>query len=264
MKSRNLHPALGTALAALLVLFASAALAQDDTKATPSMDASGTVATLWVMWPKSGQEQQFEAAIKEHAAWRKTAGEGFTWQIYQPVVGSDLNHYVVRSGEHTWKDMDTQAAWSMQAKADAAFNGSVGPYLDRAEHYFSETDTKHSHWIESPDYKYYGVSSYSMKPGTYADRMDAMSKIQKAVDDEKWPYAYEISHSIGGKGTMDIVTPMKSYAEMAEPDPSLMSILAKSLGSEAAAAATMKQFGGTIESTEYTVYAHRPDLSTPK
>lgn len=262
MSNSRLKPALHALLTTILLMFCTtAAWAQADKKA---MDAEGTVATIWKIWAKSGQEPQFEAALKKHAAWRKSAGEKFVWRIYQPVVGSDLGYYIIRSGSHFWKDMDANEAWAMQAKAGEAYNNEVGPFTERAEHYFAERDTKHGNWIESPDYKYYSVTHFSTKPGTYADRMAALDKIQKAVDDEKWPYPYSIAYTIGGSGGMSIVTPMKSYADMADPDPSLMKILAKSLGSESDATETMKSFSGTYKSTENTIYMYRADLSTPQ
>jgi hypothetical protein len=265
MKIRHLHRTMTMVLTALLLMFvATSAFAEDTKKTDKAMDAPGNIATAWLIWPKAGQSSQFEAAIKKYAAWRKTAGESFHWNIYQPVVGKDLGYYVIRSGQHNWKDMDTNAAWEMKADANGEYDRQVGPYTERAEHFFGESDPKHSHWIESSDYKYFGVSSYQKVSGTYAAREEALNKIQKAVDDEKWPYPYEISDVIGGDNHMQIVTPMKSYADMADPDPSLMKILAKSLGSEEAAAATMKQFGSTVERSSYTIYVHRADLSTPK
>ncbi len=261
MKVRYL-PAVSAALLTLLFAFAGSSGVVAAEAATK--EAPGTVASVWVIWPKEGKESEFEAAIKAHAAWRKTAGEGFNWSIYQPVVGSDLGFYLIRSGEHHWKDFDAQAAWSEQSKADQKYQEQAGAYTARAEHYFAETDAEHSHWIDSKDYKYFGVTAFYLKSGMRGDRMDALNKIQKAVVDAKWPYPYEISNGIGGKEPMFVVTPMKSYADMADPDPSLMKVLAKSLGSDAQAAATMKRFGGTIDHTNYTIYAYRPDLSTPK
>ncbi|MGB0134837.1 hypothetical protein [Dokdonella sp.] len=265
MSSLNLKSALRTLLvSAMLMCCTTAAWAQADKKAKPAMQTQGAIATVWMFWPKAGQGPQFEAAIKKHAAWRKSAGEKFVWSIYQPIVGSDLGYYVVRSGRHEWEELDANEAWGMQAKADDAFNTTVNPFVDRAEHYFSELDHKHSNWIESPDYKYYSVSNYSAKPGMYGDRREALDKIQKAVIDEKWAYSYSIAHTMGGSGGFSIVTPMKSYAEMADPDPSLMKILAKSLGSESEATSTMKQFSSTINGSETTIYVRRADLSTPE
>jgi hypothetical protein len=63
---------------------------------------------------------------------------------------------------------------------------------------------------------------------------------------------------------MIFVMPFRSYAEMAEPEPSMMQVLAEALGSKEAAAAAMKQFGGSFARESYTVYRLRADLSTPK
>jgi hypothetical protein len=49
---------------------------------------------------------------------------------------------------------------------------------------------------------------------------------------------------------------------MADPDPSVRSVLTKALGSDDAASATLKQFGTSFDSDEYTVFTVRPDLST--
>jgi hypothetical protein len=261
MKARYLQPVLAVVLALVTMLAASPVGAAEKAAAKP---APGDVASIWVIWTKDGQTRQFEQAIKDYAAWRKSAGEAFSWQIYQPVAGSDMTHYVIRSGEHHWKDMDTNEAWSMQQQAGSRFDEKVGPYVKRYEHYFTEADSKHSHWIDSKDYRYFGVSHYQFKPGTRTTVQDVMDKVQKAVVDEKWPYPYEIESVIGGRGGTNIVEPMKSYADMADPDPSLAAILAKSLGSKQAATAAMTRFGTSIEDYRFTLYVYRPDLSTPK
>lgn len=260
MKVHYLDPVRACVLLLAMMLIGASALAAEP---ATTKDAPGNIATTWVFWVKDGQARQFEAAIKAHAAWRKSAGESLVWSIYQPVVGSDLDHYVVRSGQHHWKDFDANQAWSNEHHATDKFNQDVGPYVKRMEHYFDQDDMEHSHWIDSPDYKYFGVSHYQFKPGTRAAVNDVMDKVQKAVVKENWPYSYSISEAIGGTGGMDIVSPMKSYAEMADPDPSLMKLLTKSLGSKEAAAAAMNRFSTSIEHDTYTVYAYRPDLSTP-
>ncbi len=233
-------------------------------KKAAAADAPGTVATTWVFWPKAGEEKAFEQAIKTHAAWRKQAAEGFEWAVFQPIVGSDLSFYVIRSGSHQWKDFDANQAWEEKSNAGEAFEKQMGKLVARSEHYFSDTDTKQSHWIDSKDYKFFSVTSYFLKPGTAGERRDAISKITKAVVDEKWAYPYSISHVIGGKEPMQVVSPTKDYAGMADAEPSLMKVLSKSLGSDTAAAETMKQFGSSIDHMDTTIYRYRPDLSTPK
>lgn len=256
-----------TFTALLLALFAlnitSTSTAAADNKAA-GMEEMGKIATMWLIWPKAGDEMKFENALKQHAAWRKNAGENMDWQMYQPIVGKDLGYYAIRSNSHHWKDFDANATWHKSAKADEAFNRDVGPYVDRAEHYFEETDVENSHWIESDDYRYFGVTEYSLKSGAGADRTDAIKKIHKAVTDAKWPYGYAISQPIGGENRMTVVVGYKSYADMADPDPSMAKVLTTSLGSEDAAKATLKQFGSSVEGSNYMVVEHRADLSTPK
>ena len=255
----------GLLITLLLALFAFAiAPGSAAEKKAAGTEETGDISTTWLMWPKAGDGAKFESALKQHAAWRKSAGEGFDWRIYQPVVGQDLGYYVVRSTSHHWKDFDAQAEWGKTAKADEAFGRDVGPFLERTEHYFDETDVKDSHWIESDDYRYFGVTDYAPKSGTGADREDAIKKIHKAVTDAKWPYGYMIEYAIGGADQMSVIVGFKSYADMADPDPSMAKVLATSLGSEDAAKATLKKFSSSVEGSSYTVYEFRPELSTPK
>ena len=186
MKGRYRFATLTGMLALIFLLVSGTTAVAADNPAAKS--ARGTIASMWIIWPKPGQAREFEAGIKAHAAWRKTAGEGFNWSIYQPVVGSNLDFYVIRSEGHTWKDMDSEEAWSEKAKADEQYEKQAGQYSMRTEHYFSEDDNEHSHWIESKDYKYFAVNTYFPKPGMRGERMGALNKIQKAITDEKWPY----------------------------------------------------------------------------
>ncbi len=259
MKARRCRSALVALLALVFVLLPGvAAIAAD--KPAPKA-AAGNIADRWVLWPKPGEAKAFEAGVREHAAWRKKAGEPFTWVMYQPIAGSDLTYYVIRSDNHAWKDFDAEEAWSTKAKAEEAYQQQLGMHVAREEHYYEETDTAHSHWIDSKDYKYVGVTSWRLKPGARGDLMAALDKIQKAITDAKWPYPYRLAWLIGGDDRLRVVTPMKSYAEMADPDPSVRALLAKSLGSDDAAGATLKQFGGALEDTQFTVFAYRPDLA---
>jgi hypothetical protein len=260
MKAHRCRPALVAMLALLFVLLPGITAAADK---SVSKTATGNIADRWVLWPKAGQTKEFEAALKAHAVWRKKAGEPFSWVMYQPIAGIDLTYYVVRSDNHQWKEFDAEDGWSTKAKADEAYEQQLGVHVARVEHFFEETDTAHSHWVESKDYKYVGVTSMRLKSGTRGEMMAALDKIQKAIIDEKWPYPYRLAWLIGGEDRLRIVVPMKSYAEMADPDPSVRKVLAKSLGSEDAAGATLKQFSGSFEDEQYTVFAYRPDLSAP-
>ncbi|HET6805618.1 MAG TPA: hypothetical protein VFH59_09290 [Frateuria sp.] len=250
------------ALAAMLA-FGSILSAGGARAAAPATAASaGNIASVWIIWPKDGQARPFETALKTHAAWRKQNGEGFAWSIYQPVVGEDLGFYVIRSEQHTWQQIDADETWEREHGA-AEFDREAGRYVKRVEHYFNKADAEHSHWIQSRDYKYFGVYDFQTKPEGREGVEDAIAKVHAAVEAARWPYPYEIDTPIGGRGGLLIVEPMKSYADMAEPNPSLMSVLARSLGSKESAKETMDKFDRGIEKSTYTIYLYRPDLSTP-
>jgi hypothetical protein len=248
----------------LALLLALTALALASTWAQGEEQTPGDVAEVWVLWPKPGHGPDFERVMKEYAAWRKQAGEPFSWQAFQPIIGDDLTYFAFRSDNHHWKDLDVNQAWLAQAGATAKYYEIVAPHTARIVRHLVAIDRKHSYWTDSPDYRYYGVSSMQVRPGAYGEVMGALGKIHKAAVDASWPHAWAIGNVIGGEGGMQVVFPYKSFAGMDEPDPSFMQVLAKSLGSEDAARALMRQLGGSFEGERYTIYVHRPDLSTPE
>lgn len=222
------------------------------------------IGSRWVIANKRGQSKAFENGLKQLLAWRKSAGDPFVWEVYAPVVGDDLGFYVIRSGDHAWADMDGENDWAVKHDAGARYRQDVGPHAVREEHYFGQTVAKYSHWTDSDDYRYYAVTNYRFKPGTSDAVKDVLEKVHKAVTEQKWPYSYLVRYQIGGSGGMSIIEPMKSFADMADPSPSLKEVLARSLGSKKAAGELFDKFAAAVEKHSFTVYVYRPDLSTPK
>jgi hypothetical protein len=140
----------------------------------------------------------------------------------------------------------------------------VGAHVGHIEHYLGEFDPAHSHWLENDAYRYYGVTSVTIRPGTHGQMLQALDRIHGALVAQKWPRSWAIEMTIGGDGGMVIVQPYTDYAGMAEPEPGFFAVLAQALGSPEAAGTALSQLGQTFESESYTVYQFRPDLSTPK
>lgn len=222
------------------------------------------IATEWLIWSKRDQSKAFQAALKQHVAWRKSAGDPFEWQVYQPVLGDDLGYYLIRSGNHAWADMDRERDWAEKQDAGSHYQQDVGSHAAREMHFFGRTLTQYSHWTDSDDYRYYGVTNYHFKPGTGEAVKDVLEIVHKAVTEQKWPYSYSVSAGIGGSGGLAIIEPMKSYADMADPSPNLMEVMTKALGSKKAARALFNKFSTAVKTRTYTIYVYRPDLSTPK
>lgn len=222
------------------------------------------VADTWMFWPKHGENEAFVAGMKKHVAWRKSAGDPFEWQVYTPVVGSKLGYYLVRSGNHTWADMDTEDAWGQKTEAGKHYQEDVGVHVWKYQHFFGVANEEMSHWINDKGYRYFGVSTYHFKSGHGADINEVLKKVHEAVTKQKWPYSYSIGYTVGGKGGMTFVTPMKNWAGMAEPSPSLMDVMTKAMGSKEAARKLFDKFSAAVKSREYTIYMYRADLSTPE
>ena len=261
MYARHLRHLLSLILGLFLVVTGSTTLAADKAAAKAT---AGNISERWVIWPKADHAREFEGAVKEYVAWLKKSGDPFEWAAYQPIVGTDLRFYVFRSDNHQWKDFDAEAAWKLKANDDAQFEKLVGPHVAKAEHFFEERDAEHSHTVGNPgDYKYYQGVNYHLKSGASADAVAAIDKIHKALQSQKWPYPYLLEWQTGGKGGLRVVNQFKSYADMADPNPTMREVLTKALGADNAAA-TLKQFSSSFDVVDETIGIARPDLSTPK
>lgn len=252
------QPALALACALLLVLVAFTA------GVAAAQESPGHVATTWTVWSKPGHTAEFEEAIKAHAAWRKQAGDPMHWSIYSPVSGDDFDHLVIRSGDHHWADFDTEEAWALKAGAEKAFYDQVGAHVAKVSHSFGEDDLEHSHWKEDASYRYFGVNSMRFSPGASGDFYDALKSVTAAAKAGEWPRSWAIVRQIGGGDDIVVVWPYRSYADMQRIEPGFDAVLAKHLGSEEEAKDVFKRLGSAIESSNYTIYVHRPDLSTPE
>ena len=261
MREIRRSTALSLAAATLLALVAFAAapvLAESHEEKMP-----GPIADLWLVWPKAGHEAQFATAIQAHLAWRKQAGEGWTWSGFQPLVGTDLTYYVFRSGDHEWADLDAQGAWEVKTKAGAEFNKSIMPHVDRLEHYITEQDFANSHWADAEDYQYFWVEDHVVKSGHQQDVREALGVLTKGLVDGGWTGSWAVSRPVGGTGgVLTLAFPYRTFAEMKEPEPGFVEILTKGMGSAEAAGAAMGKWDASIESTTTTIYVYRPDLST--
>ena len=85
------------ALAAFCLILPMAATAQEE---------EGKLARMWVVVPKDGMGDQLEEAMKAHNAWRVENGDPWGWNTYHRVSGGDLDHWYIRSGGHTYADLD--------------------------------------------------------------------------------------------------------------------------------------------------------------
>jgi hypothetical protein len=235
--------------------------AQDAQEDPPSLT------DVWLMVPKSGMETEFEAAVVAHLAFRADAEDSRNWLAFTPVIGHNLTIYQFRGCCFDWADQDAYTAEDQKKGLGANFNENVGQYVDHLHHYFEYMDWENSHWPDGmSDGPYYGVTSWNMKPNPGPGPREARIKMsQIAIEngwgdtDNQWLWHWRI----GGENKLIIATPFDNFAEMAPPEQSFFEFVTEHMGSEEEAAALFDQFGSGFSGSDYTVWVHRPELSTP-
>ena len=77
-------------------------------------------------------------------------------------------------------------------------------------------------------------------------------------DDYLWIWM----NRIGGKPMLMLVSPSRNYADMAPPEQSFFEFMVENTDMDEGDVVKMfETFGDSFESSDYTVWMHRPDLS---
>ncbi|WOH38004.1 hypothetical protein RI844_01855 [Thalassotalea fonticola] len=221
-----------------------------------------SLADSWVMVPNAGQQAQFEQAFKEHLKFRVSKGDPRNWNTYVPVVGNDLNFYVVRFCCTAFKDIENYIKWENDNKVNDHWNSTVHQYVARYEHYYSRVDFANGNWPEGENnFKYFAVTDYKDKMGTGKSISDGKKMLSDTAKAMKWPYSWAWTWQIGGDGGLSLVIPYEGYAGMAPPEKSFAAAFAEQIGDKQKAEDALKSWTDNFHSTTYTVYRIREDLS---
>jgi hypothetical protein len=251
MKRRNLL----TTLVSLPLLFAIvSAHAQDE--------SPPNVADLWIMTVDYPNSAAFEGAFKTHLAARKAAGDPRNWQTYTVVAGGEMDTYGVRYCCFKWADADAYAEWTQSSGIQDHWNEHVAQYVDDYSHLFQYLDVDNSNWPDdaATDYRYFGVTSWRLKPGRAATRQAAIKALSAVGKEHGWSRLWSWQSSVGGDAELSLVTPYVNFADMEPPEQSFFEFATEHLGAEETAR-LFNSFGSSFSSSEYTIYEHRPDLS---
>jgi hypothetical protein len=233
------------------------------TSLATAQEKPADLADVWVMVPNAGQSTQFEAAFRKHLNYRKNNGDTRQWNTYTPVVGSDLNHYIVRFCCTKWAEVDRYVKVQEKGKMSDDWNNNVAKYIKRYEHYYARLDFANSNWPAKSDFNFFAVTRYQQKMGTagsVSEGKKALSGYAKAM---KWPYSWSWSEQIGGSGGLSLVIPYNDYAGMTPPEVSFYQAVGKHLGDEAKTKALFDRWSDNFKATDYTVYKLRKDLAMP-
>ncbi|MGI8560269.1 MAG: hypothetical protein ACR2J7_02285 [Luteimonas sp.] len=107
------------------------------------------------------------------------------------------------------------------------------------------------------------VTVMKLGPGQYGNFRREVTALRNAATAQKWSGNWSLASITGGDDDMILAIPLRNYADMAGPEPSIMEMMAKQMGGMDKAAKTMTGIQSAVAAGDTTVYMHRPDLSTP-
>ena len=257
MRYRNRISSLACLLLAAGFFSLSASAANHD-----ESDNQEVLADVYIVQAAAGQHEKFEEGIRKHLAFRNSKDDPREWHVYSPVLGKNLDYYIIRSCCTTWADMDSYRNWSQEAGVSADFEKNVAPYTaDQYSHHISAIDTRNSRWPDDVgDPAYVGVTRYYPKQGMYGSINRSLSEFMEYIDKGEWDRPHSVSWTVGGKPMMSIANPFDSFADMKEPSPSFFEMVAEQVGGPDEAEKRFKAWADNFHGSSYTVYAHRPDL----
>lgn len=231
------------------------------TAVTAQRQPESELARLFHVDVKTGMQVQFEAGLKAHIQWRHQQGDPWQWNVFQIVNGEWLGDYVIRSGSHTWADLD--AYDEFLSKAAAHFYASVGAYVNSVSGYITRTDSSISRWPEDPgSVRYLQVIDYFLKPERAGQFLEVAKQVHEAIGTSGWPvhYAWEINVNGGRGSVLTLVLPYENYAAMEGPEKEMDAMLTEVYG-EAKAGELFQGLQSSIEHTETHLAKARPDLA---
>jgi hypothetical protein len=239
----------------IILLIMPAWCAADDHEKMPQV-----MADSWSMIPKKGHESEFEEALKAHLKMRHEKGDPRHWDTWVAVTGDKLDQYHVRSCCFEWKEQDTYSKWSSEHMGKH-FNETVHPHVYKYMHNFSVIDNKNSNWGENTKANFVGVTHFEVKNGKGSEMSESIKAMSALAKDNDWPRNWSWSYPVGGDGGVNLVTPYENYAAMTPLDEGFYDFAVKHLKSKKKAEKMFDKFDSAVESSYYTIYRHRVDLS---
>ena len=216
-----------TMIVALVMLSGmSIAIAQDKKK-------NDGLARVALITAKDGHNKALEEAIVKYHHFMGTKKGSLRYNWYSIVTGQDTGKYIAYSGGHNWADFDATHDWDEESAAK--FASMVQPHIANAVVTISRINNELGIWPENMEgYEYFSVTRWHVKPGHGNAFSEGLKKIDGILKKNGWPTYYRFSDTVsGGRGnTKTLVSPRKSYADMAPKEPSFMEVMNKVMGEE--------------------------------
>lgn len=242
-------------VAVSVLLLALPAVAQEE---------PGVINQVYVVKPKAGMAQQFEAALKQHCDWLRQQNETWTWWVWQTVAGEDLGQYIIGSYGHRFEDFDAHAELAQANRARWIAN--MSQYVESISGRITVSRTDISQLPPPPEGEapppLVWVFEQHLRAGTEEAFNYAAKKIDKAIEKTNWPVYYRWFQVISGGYTPNFVltVPSENWAGFKEPEKPFQAMLEEAYGRKEAGA-LLKLLREITKSEISWIFSYRPDLS---
>ncbi len=249
----------------VLTLFVGAVFALAATPLVLAQDEAPPpgLARLFIVTPKAGSVEDFEAAIKRHMAWRRSHDDPWNWNVFVEVLGDGLGRYYFRSGRHEWADLDAYGAFL--AKGREHWIENVAEYVESVASMVTQTQYNVTSWPEdAEDFTLISVTRYNLKRGMAQEFLDTVGRFHETLQAQGWERHYSFSQvQAGGAGpVVSLVLPYRNWAEFAGPDRTFVQVMNDAHG-PVMTGNLLDRFNDCVESSQNFVLQHLPDLEVP-
>lgn len=244
-------------LRGLALVFVVAALSAIPSAPAFAQQKPGNVTLVTEMTPKPGSEKQFEAGLKQLAAWYASNNDPQSRVVFEQITGEKTGTYSVARRWMHWADLDKPSG-QYRAEFDKAMGDTVATYALKVYEEIPELD--HPANLDRPA-KYYEIDTFHV-PLDKQDRFAAtVGRLREAIEKTKSPMDVSwLRLTEGGEfGTWVLAIGHNSSADFGSPSPD--EVLDKAFGAaetDAIASEISALIGGHFSEE---VIMFRPDLS---
>jgi hypothetical protein len=181
------------------------------------------------------------------------------WKV---LTGPNTGTYYAYSGNHNWADFDAEYDW--QEKSNEVLEANVMPHVESMVRSIDVGMDDVSHWPEDWDgYTHIQVESWYVKNGHFSKFNKGLKRIVGALKEGGFPYHFGFTRTASGGygGEINLISPSKGWAGMAEEEPSFYDIMTKELGSAEAFDEFMADWGDTFKVGRSEMLEYMPGAS---
>lgn len=215
-----------SALLWLILMFPAASFALEDQSVS------------WIYWikPKPGMEREFEEGLRTHHRWRGEQSDPWTWLVWRITTGPRTGTYAIATFNHRWADFDSPPVNPVLALEN--YRDAVGPYVQsmQTEHYVYHADISNVP-ADLPPREFSITEMIEVRIGRERQFVDAITKIDQAIKQTRWPNYYEwyeLDYG-GNQPTYARVRLLWSWDDLTPAETSLREVLEQAYGRREAA-----------------------------